>query len=153
MESTDPAPRDQVRAVLLKVAYLMEPDMSEARLRALIQYVADQDWTQAELFHAAERLPRDEHLDQKIRYGGRLTPADFDRIIEGTKKIADQIDKPLTRQQMIEAVDLEPALSRSDFRRESRPQHDEDRWILKAEPLRELFGMDRTRADASTPTS
>lgn len=134
-----------VRASILKVAYLMEPDMSSERLQALVAYVADQDWSQAELAHAADRLPRDQRLDEKIRYGGRLTPADFERVIEGAKEVAETIKRPLTKRQMERAIELEPQLTRPDFTRQKRPHDDEDRWLLDDEPLEELFGMDRSR--------
>lgn len=136
-----------VRAALLKVAYLMEPDMSSERLQAMVAYVADEGWSAAELAHAAERLPRDERLDEKIRYGGRLTPADFERVIEGAKEVAETIKQPLTAEQMERAIELEPELSRSDFSRQSRPHDDHDRWLLDDEPLEELFGMDRRRPE------
>jgi hypothetical protein len=139
------APRSIVRASILKVAYLMEPDMSSERLQALVAYVADQDWSQAELAHAADRLPRDQRLDEKIRYGGRLTPADFERVIEGAKEVAETIKKPLTARQMERAIELEPQLTRPDFTRQNRPHDDEDRWLLDDEPLEDLFGMDRSR--------
>jgi len=139
------APRGQVRAALLKVAYLMEPDMASERLQALVAYVADQNWSPAELSHAAERLPRDQQLDQKIRYGGRLTPADFERVIQGAKAVAETIKQPLTRDQMERAIELEPELDRTDFTRQKRPHDDNDRWLLGDEPLEQLFGMDRSR--------
>lgn len=147
VEASGEAPRDVVRAAVLKVAYLMEPDMSGARLQALVSYLADQGWSAAELTLAADRLPRDDRLDQKIRYGGRLTPADFGRVIEGAEEVADSIKQPLTAEQMEKAVDLEPDLTRSDFRRQKRPHDDEDRWLLQKEPLADLFGMDRQRAE------
>lgn len=139
------ASRDEVRGALLKVAYLMEPDMASERLQALVAYVHDREWSAAELALAADRLPVDQALDEKIRYGGRLTPNDFQRVIEGARVVADSIKKPLTADQMERAIELEPRLQRHHFRHERRPQHDEDRYVLKAEPLSAIFDKTRTR--------
>lgn len=136
-----------MRLALLKVAYLMEPDMDGDRLRALVEYVSDQDWTSAELAYAANQLPCDEALDQKIRYGGHLTPADFERVISGARTLAERIKCPLTKEEMEQAIQLEPKLSRSDFSKQRRPHDDERRWLLDDGPLYDVFGLDRQRHD------
>lgn len=145
MRTADQAPRDHVRLAVLKVAYLMEPEMEPTRLRALVEYIADQKWTSADLALAADCLPRDDYLDAKVRYGGCITPADFERVIEGAREVANNIKRPLTKKQMERALQLEPQLSRDDFELQKRPHDDEDRWLLSEAKLEALFDMDRSR--------
>ena len=140
------ADRSVIRMCMLKVAYLMEPDMSNDRFRALVEYLADQDWTNEELTHAANVLPKDQQLDQKIRYGGRLTPADWERIISGIRSIAESIKMPLTKEQMEQAIQLEPGLSRGDFKKTSQPHDDEpDPYLLSEKALNKHFNKSRQR--------
>ena len=142
---TASAPRNAIRAAMLKVVYLMEPDMEGDRFRAMVQYLADQDYTAAELAFAAGRLPRDPELDEKIRYGGRVTPADFERVISGNRRLRSRIKKPMFRGQAEEAIELEPELTWGDFERQSRPHDDEDRWVVTDEALGRIFDMTRSR--------
>jgi len=144
-----PAGRDVIRGAVLKVLYLMEPDASGDRLKALVAYLADQDYSEAEIIHAANTLPRDDELDQKIRYKGNLTPADWHRVIQRTRTVRDRIDKPMGPGEMQGILELEPQLSRSDFDKVpagADPDH-EYRYVLKDQPLEDLFGKSRTRDD------
>jgi len=142
---TASAPRNAIRAAMLKVVYLMEPDMEGDRFRAMVQYLADQDYTAAELAFAADRLTRDEELDEKLRYGGRITPADFERIIAGHRRLRSRIKKPMYRGQAEEAIELEPDLTWEDFDRQDRPHDDRDSFVVTDEALGRIFDMARTR--------
>ena len=141
---TKGASRDVVRLALLRVAYLMEPDMGSDRLRALVEYVADQDWTATELSHAADVLPRDDQLDQKIRYGGNLTPADFDRVIEEIRGLAEGIKKPMGKAKMRRVIQLEPGITRDDFERVSQPHTDDPDPVMLTESALQAH-FDKTR--------
>jgi len=146
-----PAPREVVRACVMKVAYLMEPDMEDGRARALVEYISDRDWTAEELAHAADVLPRDDQLDQKIRYGGNLTPADFERVVQAIRELSESIKQPMEAKQMRRAIQLEPGLERSDFKQTRQPQHEgPDPYLLTEAALGEHFDKTRKRRHQSS---
>ena len=140
------APRAVVEACLIRVVYLMEPDMEPDRLKALVEYISVQGWSAEQLAHAADVLPRDQKLDEKIRYGGRITPADFERVIMEVEEVLEKVKVPMDARHMRLMIQLEPALSREDFEQLKQPHNEgENPFILKEEALNDHFDETRTR--------
>jgi len=139
------ATRPMLRGAVLKVSYLMEPDMETERFKVLVQYLADQQYTAGELAYAADELPRDQQLDQKIRYGGRLTPADFERKVKEARLTKERLDKRMSEATKDRVLELEPALGPEHLRRQPGGESQDPYWIIKSEPLEEIFGVTRQR--------
>lgn len=133
------AERETVADTVTMITALVEPDADKNRVSTLVSYLLSQDYTEAEIRYAAQELPKDEHLDNKMRYGKPLTPADFERVIKRSRKVRAKLRKDMDRDTMIEMIEMEPALSRDDFGK----RHDNDNntvYKLKAE-ARERIGL------------
>lgn len=137
-----PAKRETVADTVTMITALVEPDADKNRVSTLVSYLLSQDYTEAEIRYAAEELPKDEHLDNKMRYGKPLTPADFERVINRSRKVRAKLRKDMDRDTMIEMIEMEPRLSRDDFGK----RHDKDNntvYKLKAEARKRLHINDR----------
>lgn len=66
--------------VLAYLALVVGIDLPEDRRAAIALALQGQGWTVGELKLAAVALSVDPTLDDKIRYGGTVTPADFMRL-------------------------------------------------------------------------
>lgn len=64
-------------------------EMAADRIRFVAEVVAAGDWTRAEIRAAVNVLARDTKLRDHIRYGGTITPADF----EGARSGEDRVEK------------------------------------------------------------
>ena len=79
---------DAVAAVMGAVGH----DMSADRIGFVAEVVAAGDWTRAELRAAVNVLARDTRLRDHIRYGGTITPADFEGARSGEDRTERGID-------------------------------------------------------------
>lgn len=70
-----------VGVVMAALGHAMEPD----RIATVAMIVASTDWMQAELVEAARALAVDPKLRDSLRYGGTITPADFEDVRRGTE--------------------------------------------------------------------
>lgn len=86
-------------------------------MKALYLRLRERGYTRGELILAFDRLMDDIYLDEKIRYGGDLSGADFKRIIEPIRKARRQLldGRLLTESEMWETIDTVPDLTREDF--------------------------------------
>lgn len=119
------------------IVSLVEPDADTDRVQVLTQYLLSQDYSDAEIRYAANELPKDEHLDAKMRYGKPLTPADFERVIKRCRKVRAQWKQEMDRDTMVELIEMEPRLSREDFGK----RHDRDNntvYMLKKQARNRL---------------
>jgi hypothetical protein len=129
-----PASPETVQDAVGTVVSLVEPDADEQRVQVLAQYLLAQGYTDAEIRYAARELPRDEHLDNKMRYGKPLTPADFDRVINQSRRIRASLQTTMDRDTMMEMIELIDELEREDF----GTRHDENNqpvFLLKSDAL------------------
>jgi len=129
-----PAKAETVQNAVGTVISLVEPDADAERVQVLAQYLLAQDYTDAEIRYAARELPRDEHLDNKMRYGKPLTPADFERVINQSRRLRASLQTTMDRDTMMEMIELIPSLTREDF----GTRHDERNqpvFLLKADAL------------------
>lgn len=112
----------------------MQPDIREQPLRqkALRQRLEKREYTKGEILYAVDRLADDPELDDKLRYGGDLSAADFRRVIEPMRETRRRLKqgKVLTEEEVWGAVKTVPALERDDFGI-CRPEENERRFILK----------------------
>ena len=136
-----PASPETVQDAVGTVVSLVEPDADEERVQVLAQYLLAQDYTDAEIRYAARELPRDEHLDNKMRYGRPLTPADFERVISASRRIRASLQTTMDRDTMMEMIKRIPELEREDF----GTRHNEKNqpvFLLKSDALERYKSKD-----------
>lgn len=136
-----PAEPETIQNAVGTVFSLVEPSADEERVEVLAQYLLARDYTDAEIRYAARELPRDEHLDKKMRYGKPLTPADFERVINKTRRIRASLQTPMERETMMEMIGMIPELEREDF----GTRHDENNqpvFLLKSGALERYKSKD-----------
>lgn len=68
---------------MLHVELALGVEIGEERRVAIVRVLLKRGYTRVDLEHAADELSADPKLDDKLRYGGALTAADFRRVIEG----------------------------------------------------------------------
>lgn len=64
-------------------------ELSDERRTAIVIAVQSQEYTRAQVMLAARDLCSDTELDEKLRYGGAFTAADFKRVIESDESNAN----------------------------------------------------------------
>jgi len=132
-----PASRETIADTLAMVVSLVEPSADADRVQVLTRYLTAQDYTEAEIKYVADQLPKDEHLDNKMRYGKPLTPADFERVIKRCRKLRARWKKEMDRDTMLELIEMEPSLTRDDFG--ERLDRDNNRvYLLKKQARQRL---------------
>lgn len=139
---TEPAGEELVAQAVTKIVQLVQPsrETDEEWLQAFVGFVVGEGYTEGEIRHAAAALPKDEHLDNKLRYGRSFTPADIERVIKTVRRARANLKTSMTRAEMQTAIEMEPALSREDFGK----RHDQDNtpvFLLTAE-ARTRIGID-----------
>lgn len=97
----------------------MQPSIREQPLRqkALRRRLEKRDYTLGEILYAVDQLADDPELDDKLRYGGDLSAADFRRVIEPIRQTRSRLvnSKVLTEEEVWQAVETVPELDREDF--------------------------------------
>lgn len=153
-------PSEELRAACVTMlAIEVQPNVADDQLRmaALKRRLRKRGYTRGELLYATDRLADDPELDDKIRYGGTLSGADFRRVIEPCRQVRRKIvqahtrrggDFPekrqyreLTEQEMREAVDLIPELDVEDFGDRPGQRDNQTLYILKADARERLEGQ------------
>lgn len=79
---------EAVAAVMSALGHEMAPD----RIRFVAEVVAAGDWTRAEVRAAVNVLARDTKLRDHVRYGGTITPADFEGARAGEERTERGVD-------------------------------------------------------------
>lgn len=91
------------------------PDASADRISLLARLIAQRGYTAAELAYAAQELPFDDYLNDKLRYGKTIMPADFERVIERVRVKRRLIGQKIPESKLDELLLDLPDLSRDDF--------------------------------------
>jgi hypothetical protein len=81
-----PAERSHVTAAVSHVLAACEPGAQSERVALFARMVALRCYTAAELAYAAQELPFDQVVNDKLRFNRPVMPADFERIIKLHRK-------------------------------------------------------------------
>jgi len=139
-----PATREDASVVVATIAILVEPSADERRVEAMSSYLARQDYSKAELAYAANELPRDEHLDAKMRYGKPFTPADVERVVSKIRKVRGLLQRKRIPEAELQSIIREvDALTEDDFGVCGRDAQDRPVYTLTADA--------RARIEDATP--
>lgn len=108
-----------LKSALSRLALEVQPAIMEnrARQKALFERLQKRDYTRGEILFAVDRLADDPELDDKLRYGGDLSGADFRRVIEPLRKMRSRLKqgKRLTEDEVWDAIELLPEIDYEDF--------------------------------------
>jgi hypothetical protein len=136
-----PATREQVAQAVMTTTALVEPAIDDSRLQALVAFLASEDYSEAEIAYAARELPKDEHLDAKMRYGKPLTPADFERIISRVRSLRKVLSQQRIPEKRMDALINEvPELCREDFGQMGFDVNSDPVYTIKADARERLEG-------------
>ena len=136
-----PVSSGELTDALTRLALEVQPDIRDQPLRqkALRQRLEQRGYTKGEILYAVDELADGPELDDKLRYGGDLSAADFRRVIEPIRKTRRRLrqGKVLTEEEVWRAVDTVPQLKREDFGA-CRPEESDRRFILKKQARQRL---------------
>lgn len=136
-----PLQAETVRDTVGMIVALVEPSADPDRVQVLSQYLMAQDYTDAEIRYAARELPKDEHLDAKMRYGKPLTPADFERVISRIRKLRSVLSQQRIPEGRVQGLVEEMSeLSREDFGQMGFDANDDPVYTLKQQARQRLEG-------------
>lgn len=111
--------RGELTDALTRLALEVQPSIREQPLRqkALRRRLEKREYTLGEVLYAVDQLADDPELDDKLRYGGDLSAADFRRVIEPIRQTRRRLvdSKVLTEEEVWQAVETVPGLERDDF--------------------------------------
>ena len=131
----------ELRDALTRLALEVQPDIREQPLRqkALKRRLQKRGYTKGEILYAVDELADDPELDDKLRYGGDLSAADFRRVIEPIRKTRKRLiqGKRLTEEEVWDAIDTVPDLTREDFG-QNRADEIDRRFVLTADARERL---------------
>jgi len=126
---------------LTRLALEVQPDITEQPLRqkALKRRLEERGYSKGEILFAVDQLADDPELDDKLRYGGDLSAADFRRVIEPIRQIRKRLiqGKRLTEEEVWDAIDTVPNLTREDFA-PNRADETNRRFVLIADARERL---------------
>lgn len=134
---------------LTRLSLEVQPDIldDQARKKALYARLRKREYTKGEILYAVDELSDDPELDEKLRYGGDLSAADFRRVIEPIRETRRRLKagQVLTEDEVWHAVDTIPELQREDFG-ECRDATKQRRFILRSDAHSKLdrYGRDDT---------
>lgn len=119
----------------------MQPSIKDQPLRqkALRKRLEKRDYSKGEILYAVDELADDPELDDKLRYGGDLSAADFRRVIEPIRSTRKRLigGKMLTEEEVWDAVDTIPELEREDFGA-ALPDEEKRRFVLSSDARNRL---------------
>lgn len=156
-----PASPEQCAAAVTVVVDMTAADMDSEQIRTLTKLVKRRGYTEAEIAYAVDQLLYDPETEKKLRFdGGRITPADFERIIRPHRHMRKKLERTLTLFERNRLLDQWPErLSVEDFGIVGYTQDDEPkyRYFVQKEATRPPTpnpqlrnttpGADRTRND------
>jgi len=112
----------------------VQPGITDQPLRqkALKKRLRKREYSKGEILYAVDELADDPELDDKLRYGGDLSAADFRRIIEPIRETRARLldGQFLSEKEVYDATDAVPGLTTDDFGR-ARSEDSERPYILK----------------------
>lgn len=136
------AGEQHITDALTRLALEVQPSIIErdARLGALVRRLQKRSYSKGEILYAVDELADNPDLDDKLRYGGDLSAADFRRVIEPIRETRRRLmsGEILTEGEMWRAAETVPELSTEDFG-QCRDQTHDRRFTLKSE-ARERLG-------------
>lgn len=128
--------KEQLGDALTRLSLEVQPDILDdtARKKALYARLRKREYTLGEILYAVDELADDPQLDEKLRYGGDLSAADFRRVIEPVRETRQRLKggKVLIEEEVWKAVETIPELDREDFG-ECRDPDVRRRFILKSD--------------------
>jgi len=128
--------KQELGDALTRLSLEVQPDIldDQARKKALYARLRKREYSKGEILYAVDELADDPELDEKLRYGGDLSAADFRRVIEPIRETRRRLKggKILTEEEVWQAVETIPELAREDFG-ECREATKQRRFILKSE--------------------
>jgi len=128
--------KQELGDALTRLSLEVQPDIldDQARKKALYARLRKREYSKGEVLYAVDELSDDPELDEKLRYGGDLSAADFRRVIEPIRETRRRLKggKILTEEEVWQAVETVPELSREDFG-ECRDATKQRRFMLKSE--------------------
>jgi len=143
-EWNQPPSKEDLGAALKRLSLEVQPDILDQPLRkkALYARLKKREYSKGEILYAVDQLADDPELDDKLRYGGDLSAADFRRVIEPIRETRRRLKegKILTQEEVWDAVETVPELGREDFGA-CRDEQKQRRFILKSE-ARERLGQE-----------
>ena len=124
------APASREQAVGMTAA-----EMDAEDIRTLAAMVVRRGYTAAELAYAMEELMYDEELDKKLRFKGRITPADFERVISAHRRMRRRLEQLLSRYEVNRLIDEYPNhLCADDFGVAGYTSQNEPLYRFKRDP-------------------
>lgn len=138
----EPAHSSHPVVAVSQVMDVAAPDASADRISLLARLVSQREYTAAELAYAAKELPFDDFLNNKLRYGKPIMPADFERVIDEVRTKRRLMDRRIPESQLDELLMELPELDRSDFGQCGYDHNDRPLYVLetgqhKAETLQQ----------------
>lgn len=131
-----PAGTGELTRALTRLALEVQPSIQEQPLRqkALRARLEKRGYTLGEILYAVDELADDPELDDKLRYGGDLSAADFRRVIEPIRETRERLinGKILTEEEVWQAVETVPEIEQNDFGT-CRQEDQKRRFILKSD--------------------
>lgn len=106
-----------VAMAVTAVVEILQPDMPDEEAQAMTAIIERRGYTAPELAWATEQLLVDASLDKKLSFEhGRISAADFDRVIEKNRSVRRQLSMPLRQIDVNRLVAENPSiLSMDDF--------------------------------------
>ncbi len=130
-----PASREQAAAAVGAVVGMTAAEMDAEDIRTLAAMVVRRGYTAAELAYAMEELMYDEELDKKLRFKGRITPADFERVISAHRRMRRRLEQLLSRYEVNRLIDEYPKhLCADDFGVAGYTSQNEPLYRFKRDP-------------------
>jgi hypothetical protein len=158
-----PIGEEMLSNALFRLALEIEPEMADHQLRfaALKDRLRKRNYSIAEIRYAVDRLADDPDLIEHLRYpDSHLSAGDFRRVIGPLRKIRSKLQgeplgskraahqtgddgprkyRPLTEEEVEQAVQMLPAVTFEDFGTR-KGENDETVYMLTAEKREEVFG-------------
>lgn len=136
-----PTTPEQVADAVSTVLALIEPDAGPERVAVLARFVADQDYTAAEMQLMAREGPKANH------YGSRLRIDVLHGIVEESRKLRAMLDRVLTGEEVSALCTAHPEISPDDFACASYDRFNNPLWRYAPDVARRA----RERGIVATP--
>ena len=104
----EPATGTQAARAVTVVHLVYDQPISDDRAAMFTRMIAKRGYTAAELAYAAQQMPFDEEVNDKVRYGRPIMPADFEQCIRKVRRTRSMLRRPISQSQVDELCDEWP---------------------------------------------